>query len=183
MPPHIRCILSTRCILTHLHFYAFTCIHDALHSRSVAFKCICMHSNIRCILWTRCILTHSHSYAFKRMKMHSLTHAFRESADLPRGWLSSKTRMLTRVCILTHSYAFVRILAHSSVLRCIHSHITHTSSQGECRPPKGLAQLQDSCMLTLVCILTHSYAYGNAYECIIMRMHQNATHVNAPKCA
>ena len=130
MPPHIRCILSTRCILTHLHFYAFTCIHDALHSRSVAFKCICMHSNIRCILWTRCILTHSHSYAFKRMKMHSLTHAFRESADLPRGWLSSKTRMLTRVCILTHSYA-----------------------------------------------------YGNAYECIIMRMHQNATHVNAPKCA
>ena len=136
MPPHIRCILSTRCILTHLHFYAFTCIHDALHSRSVAFKCICMHSNIRCILWTRCILTHSHSYAFKRMKMHSLTHAFRESADLPRGWLSSKTRMLTRVClesarrllcmcgprfrrICAHLCAFLRIQRYFS---CILTH-------------------------------------------------------------
>ena len=149
MPPHIRCILSTRCILTHLHFYAFTCIHDALHSRSVAFKCICMHSNIRCILWTRCILTHSHSYAFKRMKMHSLTHAFRESADLPRGWLSSKTRMLTRVCILTHSYAFVRILAHSSVLRCIHSFV------------RILTHLK-----VLLCILTH-HAACSMYQAII----------------
>ena len=138
MPPHIRCILSTRCILTHLHSYAFTCIHDALHSRSVAFKCICMHSNIRCILWTRCILTHSHSYAFKRMKMHSLTHAFRESAEGLTQLQDSC--MLTRVCIRMHSYAFL-------------------------------------------CIIMHSDTYGNAYECIIIRMHQNATHVHAPKCA
>ena len=28
--------------------------------------------------------------------------------------------------------------------------ITHTRIQGECRPPKGLAQLQDACMLTRV---------------------------------
>ena len=71
----------------------------------------------------RCILTHSHSYAFKRIQMHSLiTHAVRESADLPRGWLSSKTRF-------------------------------------------------------------RMHTYGNAHECIIIRMHQNATHVHAPKCA
>ena len=70
----------------------------------------------------RCILTHSHSYAFKRIQMHSLTHAVRESADLPRGWLSSKTRF-------------------------------------------------------------RMHTYGNAHECIIIRMHQNATHVHAPNCA
>ena len=131
----------------------------------------------------RCILTHSHSYAFKRMKMHSLTHAFRESADLPRGWLSSKTRMLTRVCILTHSYAFLRILAHSSVLRCIHSHITHTSSQGECRPPKRgwLSSKTRACSLhscmhshAFVCIRMHSYVFkcirihSFAFFCILM---------------
>ena len=40
-----------------------------------------------------------------------------------------------------------RILMHSSAFRCIHS---HTRIQGECRPPKGLAQLQDACMLTRV---------------------------------
>ena len=129
----------------------------------------------------RCILTHSHSYAFKRMKMQSLTHAFRESADLPRGWLSSKTRMLTSGCILTHSYAFVRILAHSSVLRCIHSHITHTSSQGECRPPKRgwLSSKTRACSLVyaflrirmhtyaFICIQMHSYTF----VCILLHSH------------
>ena len=62
-----------------------------------------------------------------------------------------------------------RILMHSSAFRCIHS---HTRIQGECRPPKGLAQLQDACMLTRVCILTHSYAFSHilthssAFRCI-----------------
>ena len=57
--------------------------------------------------------------------------------------------------------AFLRIQAHEDAF-------THTSSQGECRPPKGLAQLQDSCMLTRVCILTHSYAY------VCIHMYSNA---------
>ena len=43
MPPHISCILSTRCILTHSHSYAFTRIQ--MHSFTHAFVCIhtCMH--------------------------------------------------------------------------------------------------------------------------------------------
>ena len=86
----------------------------------------------------RCILTHSHSYAFKRIQMHSLTHAFRESAEGLTQLQDSC--MLTRVCIRMHSYAFL-------------------------------------------CIIMHSDTYGNAYECIIIRMHQNATHVHAPNCA
>ena len=61
--------------------------------------------------------------------------------------------------------AFLRIQAHSDAF-------THTRIQGECRPPKGLAQLQDACMLTRVCILTHSYAFSHtlthssAFRCI-----------------
>ena len=67
--------------------------------------------------------------------------------------------------------AFLRIQAHSDAF-------THTRIQGECRPPKGLAQLQDSCMLTRVCILTHSYAYVcihmYSYAFVYIRMHSYA---------
>ena len=67
--------------------------------------------------------------------------------------------------------AFLRIQAHSDAF-------THTRIQGECRPPKGLAQLQDSCMLTRVCILTHSYAYVSihmySYAFVYIRMHSYA---------
>ena len=42
-----------------------------------------------------------------------------------------------------HALAFLCIQAHSDAF-------THTRIQGECRPPKGLAQLQDACMLTRV---------------------------------
>ena len=61
--------------------------------------------------------------------------------------------------------AFLRIQAHEDAF-------THTRIQGECGPPKGLAQLQDACMLTRVCILTHSYAFSHtlthssAFRCI-----------------
>ena len=76
--------------------------------------------------------------------------------------------------------AFLRIQAHSNAF-------THTRIQGECRPPKGLAQLQDSCMLTRVCIrmqlyafvcmCMHSYVFtcirmhSFTFVCIIVRMH------------
>ena len=42
---------------------------------------------------------------------------------------------------------------HALEVLCIQAHsdaFTHTRIQGECRPPKGLAQLQDACMLTRV---------------------------------
>ena len=54
--------------------------------------------------------------------------------------------------------AFLRIQAHEDAF-------THTRIQGECGPPKGLAQLQDahahSCMhsYAFVRIRTHSYAF------------------------
>ena len=150
MHPHIRCILSTRCILTHLHSYAFTCIHDALHSRSVAFKCICMHSNIRCILWTRCILMHSHSYAFKRI--HRALHS---------TWVAFKCIYMPPHirCILSHvAFWRTRILTHSSAWRCIHSH-THSgrvqTSQGAGSAPRRACSL----VYAFLRIRTHSYAF------------------------
>jgi hypothetical protein len=79
MPPHIRCILSTRCILTHSHSYAFKCIQ--MHSLTHAFTSVrrCIHS---CMLTRVCIRLHSyvsvcirlHSYAFVCICMH--LHAF-----------------------------------------------------------------------------------------------------------
>jgi hypothetical protein len=121
-----------------MHLYASTHkVHsvDTLHSDALAFLRIQTHSRcgavyMSCILMhlyasthkvhsvARCILTHSHSYTFKRIQMHSLTHAVRESADLPRGWLSSKTR----ACIRMHSYAFVCIRMHSYAFVCIRTH-------------------------------------------------------------
>jgi len=87
MPPHISCILSTRCILTHSHSHAFTRIqmHSFMlihttrkqqsregHAFTHAFVCIhtCMHScAFRCIFRIRmhmyafvCILVHSDAY-------------------------------------------------------------------------------------------------------------------------
>ena len=52
--------------------------------------------------------------------------------------------------------AFLRIQAHSDAF-------THTRIRGECRPPKGLAQLQDACMLTRVCILTNRNALARIH--------------------
>ena len=77
----MRCILSTRCILTHSHSYAFKRIQ--MHSLTHAFTCVhvrrCIHS---CMLTRVCIRVHSyvfacismHSYAFVYICMHS--HAF-----------------------------------------------------------------------------------------------------------
>ena len=52
MPPHIRCILSTRCILTHSHSYVFKRIQ--MHSLTHAFTSVrrCIHS---CMLTRVCI--------------------------------------------------------------------------------------------------------------------------------
>ena len=61
MPPHIRCILSTRCILTHSHSYAFKRIQ--MHSLAHAFRCI--HSHTHSLVYADavvCIRVHSHVF-------------------------------------------------------------------------------------------------------------------------
>ena len=59
--------------------------------------------------------------------------------------------------------AFLRIQAHSDAF-------THTRSQGECRPPKGLAQLQDSCMHSYAFVCTRMYSHAFVY----IRLHSYA---------
>ena len=68
MPPHIRCILSTRCILTHSHSYAFRRIQ--MHSPTHAFRCI--HSHTHSLVYADAVVCiRVHSYAFACIRMHS----------------------------------------------------------------------------------------------------------------
>ena len=70
MPPHIRCILSTRCILTHSHSYAFKRIQ--MHSLAHAFRCI--HSHTHSLVYADAVVCiRVHSYAFACIRMHSYT--------------------------------------------------------------------------------------------------------------
>ena len=112
----------------------------------------------------RCILTHSHSYAFKRILMHSLTHAFRESADLPRGWLSSKTRACSLV------YAFSRIRMHTYAFICIHMCIRIHSYAFLCILMPAACSLECN---AFACIQMRSYASSS--ECIHTIMHLNVS--------
>ena len=60
--------------------------------------------------------------------------------------------------------AFLRIQAHSNAF-------THTRIQGECRPPKGLAQLQDSCMLARLLLCKYVWSHSQVHSCAFWRIH------------
>ena len=125
------------CILMHpkgpLHVDAFAtwCIHGVMHC--TAFWCIC----------NSCIIVHSWLGAFICIFVHSCRFAF----YIRCIWmhLYASTHKVHSVDTLhSDALAFLRIQAHSDAF-------THTRIQGECRPPKGLAQLQDAFMCVHPC--------------------------------
>jgi hypothetical protein len=121
MPPHIRCILSTRCILTHSHSYAFKRIqmHSLTHAFTSVRRCIhsCMLTRV-CIRWRLGwhVVAHGCSIGtpYGRMARPQPVQPIPVHVSLafsPLG--SSCVSMCGPWCILAHSDAFVCINVHS----------------------------------------------------------------------
>ena len=170
MPPHIRCILSTRCILTHSHSYAFKRIQ--MHSLTYAFtsvrRCIhsCMHTrvSIRMKTWMTCSGTwvlHWHALWQNGTPTARPAHTRPCEFGLESARLLSCVSMCGPWCILAHSYAFLRIHMHSCAFLSIMKRVRSRPGAHRNRvlnPPK--------------CTGIHN----NASECITGRMQhiQNA---------
>jgi hypothetical protein len=117
MPPHIRCILSTRCILTHSHSYAFKRIQ--MHSLTYAFtsvrRCIhsCMHTrvSIRMKTWMACSGTWVlHWHALWQNGTPTARPAHTRPCEF--GLESARLLLCKYVWSLVYSGAFWRICMH-----------------------------------------------------------------------
>jgi hypothetical protein len=125
MPPHVWCILSTRCILTtriQAHSSAFSCIHSHPHSLvyaqmySLAFVCIRMHSYV-CIRMH--IYIYMHLYAFLCQFRHEHPAQLRKlgsvlgrAAHLGRQLVDGLRRdgavLVGHICVLLACFFFSR---------------------------------------------------------------------------
>ena len=116
MPPHIRCILSTRCILTHSHSYAFKRIqmHSLTHAFTSVRRCIhsCMLTRV-CIRWR--LGWHMGALMARLMARPQPVQPISVHVSLA---LSPLRLLLCKYvcgpwCILVHSDAFLCIHVHS----------------------------------------------------------------------
>jgi hypothetical protein len=197
MPPHIRCILSTRCILTHSHSYVFKRIQ--MHSLTHAFTCVrrCIHIQV----WRWRLGWHVVAHGCFYGTPYGMPTARPAHIRPSEFGLESARLLLCKYvcgpwCILVHSDAFWRIHVHSgaflsimkrvrsrpgahrnrvffllSALEYITMHLN--ASQVECSTFK-MHQAEN----VLECVIDAAYI-----ECNIQRMHMNAScAMNAREC-
>ena len=182
-----------RCILSQLLFNTFACLTmlDAFRRHDAFWFLKRIHSNTFYAFW--CIRYSAHSDAFVCIPFCAT------SVPLLRHFCPT-VRITTYsdafVCILMHLHAdaFGRIRLHFYAftyatkihcsLRYLLSSTRGSPSSWQCGwCPWPWCPCPRDPSLTCITNRMQTYMYCNAHECIIVRMHQNATHSHASKCA
>ena len=101
-------------------------------------------------------------------------------------WSTSPAHLFAFVCICVHFGAFC---AFSRIHKSGSSAVVNWNTN-LCKIMRINASWSECIRMQLICMLWNArkcitfrmHPYGNAHECIMGRMHRNATHVNALKC-